>query len=679
MDRFEDAKLRILEGTDLVALIESYMPLRPRGRNLVALCPFHAEGTPSFTVDRERQYFKCYGCGKTGDAFTWLMERDGLSFREAMEVLAERVGVSLEGVFQRGRGDAAPSGARARTAFEALAQVADWFHRMLLTPAGQLARDYLDERGLADAIAPWTLGYHPAAGDGGASSLLQFAREQQLPIEVLEQAGLLRNGREMFAGRLIFPIVDERGRTCAFGGRIVPGAPGSEPRPGSDYKPPKYLNSPESPFFHKRRVLYGLRAAKQAGERRLVVMEGYTDVIACHLAGFRGAIATLGTAFTAEHARTVERYADQGVVLMFDGDRAGRQAAERAQRELINSQLVVRIALVGGDGAKDPADMVLARPGEDEELVVERRARFADLIEGAQDALRVWFRLLRQRLDLSQAVNGEKAARECAALLELVEVPVRRAFLLEEMARHLAVPPQALARLVRDRAPGRGRRDAGSLAASGAADGEQGPWLDEHGQPIQGGGVGGGPAKAAPSERLNEDQRAEHLLLACVLARPDLLASLELDEQPLVVAEVSELIGWAREGVALGRDDASELFRYLFSRAAEQPALRDLLTRADERAGRMRDAPEVLSGIVEARRRKAAEQSRRPLKEQLRRALQVGDLELARQLQAQITEQLRRERPRNHGDGAAARPQLPPGARPAFLGGASNGDDVRST
>ena len=305
MDRFEDTKLRIKEATDLVALIESYLPLKPRGRTLVALCPFHAENSPSFTVFRESQHFHCFGCGKTGDAFTWLMERDGLTFREAMEVLADRLGIPLAGVWAN-----RPSEARkGPDPYQVLAEVASFFHRALDTDEGRLGRDYLEGRGLGPAIGTWQLGYHPRPG-----ALLRYAQELRLPREVLEQAGLLRNGREIFAGRVIFPIEDERGRTVGFGGRLVPGAPGSET--DGDYKPPKYLNSPESPFFNKRRVLFGLHRAKRAGQRRIVVMEGYTDVIACHLAGFTGAVASLGTAFTSEHAKIVERYATEGIVLM---------------------------------------------------------------------------------------------------------------------------------------------------------------------------------------------------------------------------------------------------------------------------------------------------------------------------------------------------------------------------
>jgi DNA primase len=612
MDPFEDKKLRIKEATDIVALIESYMPLRPRGRLLQALCPFHAENSPSFTVYRESQSYYCFGCGKSGDAFTWLMERDGLTFREAMEVLADRAGISLDGVFQRERQKAAGP-----DPFETLAEVAGFFQATLLAPAaGRLAREYLEQRGLADAIGPWRLGCHPPAG-----ALLQFAQQKKLPLAVLESAGLLRHGRELFAHRLMFPIEDERGRTVGFGGRIVPGAPGSDG--DGERKPPKYLNSPESPFFNKRRVLFGLHKAKQAHQRRILVTEGYTDVIACHLAGFQGAVATLGTAFTAEHARTVERYATEGLVLMFDGDRAGAQAAERAMRELVNSRLTVRIAMMGDadGGAKDPADVVVARPGEDPELVTERRARFGDAIDGAEDCLVAWFRLLRRRLDFTQSAGVEAAAQECGSLLALVESPVRRAALLEQMARHLAVPAAALERQLQRLRPK-------SRPSTGPA----------------------GPVPEPPPRTpLGE---AETAILACVLAAPRLLAQFDAagggapGGAPLS-AEHATLLAWAGEGVAAGRTDPAALMRYLMARAAERPDLQACLGRAHQRSLRLPDPDAVLAGLLQGRRRLAGESERRAVRQQLQEALATGDAARAAALQKQLLSRLREAQPRH--------------------------------
>ena len=621
MDRFEEAKLRIKEATDLVALIESYLPLRPSGRMLKALCPFHAENSPSFTVYRDSQSYYCYGCGKSGDVFRWLQDRDGLTFREAMEVLADRAGISLEGVFKGGlqRDPKGPD------PFEALAEVAGFFQRALLAPeAGKLARAYLEQRGLGEAIEPWRLGFHPAPG-----ALARFVREKDLPVDVVEQAGLLRNGREPFAQRVIFPIEDERGRTVGFGGRIVPGAPGSEG--DGDYKPPKYLNSPESPFFNKRRVLFGLHRAKMAGQRRIVVMEGYTDVIACHLSGFQGAVASLGTAFTADHARTVERYATEGLVLMFDGDRAGLQAAERAAKELVNSRLHVRIAMMGdADGAaKDPADVVVARPGEDPELVAERRARFADVLDGAEDWLAVWFRLLRRRLDFTQPANVEAAARECMTLLGLVEAPVRQAAMVEQMARHLAMPAQVLERMLQ-RAPKRQEPRDGDRAALTAA-----------------------PASAAPLSPL---ERADVDLVACVLARPPLLEDLDLEADGPGSPAAAQLLAWATDGLALGRTAPAELVRYLFARAAEQPVVMDFLGVAHARSLKMPEPHVVLAGLVSGRRRMSGDGQRRLWRQQLTDAIAVGDTARAAELQQQLLERMRGDRPRPERTG----PPTPP-------------------
>ncbi|MBL8724134.1 MAG: DNA primase [Planctomycetes bacterium] len=630
MDRFEDAVLRIKEATDLVALVESYLPLKPRGRNLIALCPFHAESTPSFHVSREKQFYKCFGCGKAGDVFTWLMERDGLTFREAMELLAERAGVALDGVFA-GR-DPERSKA-AQDAHGALAAVAGFFAQALLGSDGALAREYLDRRGLGEAIGPWRIGYHPVGG-----ALQRFAAAQRLPRDVLEAAGLLRGDREPFRGRVMFPIEDERGRVVGFGGRIVPGGPGSEP--DGDYTPPKYLNSPESPLFHKRRVLFGLSRAKQSGQRRLLVMEGYTDVIACHLAGFPGAVASLGTAFTADHARTVERYASDGVVLMFDGDRAGVQAAERAVRELVGSRLAVRIAMVGeaGDGsAKDPADLLTARPGEDPEWVAERRVRFADLVDSAEPMLTVWFRLLRRRLDLTQAVHIETAARECAGVLQRIEEPLRQSACLQEMARHLLLPVATLERLLAQ-APKPARP------------------ADEHGARPKA-NVGPVPQRGAAGLA----ERSEFELLACVLAKPTLVERWEHGiEPPLGNQAVVTLLAMVRDGVALGRTSSAELMRYLFARAAEAPELRELLGSADERASGLTDAEAVCDGLLAGRRRLALEPKKRGLQHQLQQALAAGDRDRAAAVQAELLALLRADLPR-----PAAAPGAPSAPRAA--------------
>ncbi len=620
MDRFEEAKLRVKEATDIVALIEASVPLRPRGRNLIALCPFHKEGSPSFNVNRERQFFHCFGCGKAGDVFTWVMERDGVTFPEAVEILADRAGISLEGLRKGPHG-----GQKGPDPFQVLAEVTSFYRRELDGPAGELARRYLEGRGLSDAIDEWQLGFHPPG-----PAFAREAQQRRWPREVLEQAGLLRAGRGSFAGRVIFPIVDERGRHVGFGGRVVPGAPGSDGQ--GDDKPPKYVNSPESPFFNKRRVLFGLYHAKKAQQRRIVVMEGYTDVIACHLAGFAGAVASLGTAFTADHARVVERYATEGLVLMFDGDRAGQQAAERAMRELVNSQLPVRIALMSDTdegGAKDPADVVTARPGEDPELVHERRARFSDVIDNAEDQLAVWFRLLRRRMDFSQAVQVDAAARECAAILALVSSPVRQAAMVEQMARHLAVPTPTLQRLLTKVRPVREKAE------------------DE------------APARRIVAPARSPAERAELELLACFLAKPSLLTGeAKCTDTPFTLPDVAALLAMASEGVELGRTKPDDLAKYLFARVPEEPALRTLLGELLERGAKVADPEAVAVGLAEGRRRVHAEPLRRSLRQRLEQAIRTGDTATAAALQQELLDSLRRDRS-VPAPAAATRPDQP--------------------
>jgi DNA primase len=621
MDRFEDAKLRVKDATDLVALIESYLPLKPKGRQFVALCPFHAEKSPSFYVTPDKQFYHCFGCGKNGDVFTFLMEREGLTFREAMEMLADRAKISLEGVFGRSDDDAK----RGPDVHQILGEVRTFFQKALHGPGGQLARDYIEQRGLTAAIDSWALGYHPYP----QGALRAFAQQRRLPTQVLEDAGLLRNGREPYAGRVIFPIEDERGRVVGFGGRLLPGGPGSESN--GDYTPPKYINSPESAYFHKRTVLFGLHRAKQAGARRIVVMEGYTDVIASHLAGFPGAVAALGTSFTQEHTRKIERYATEGVVLLFDGDRAGHQAAERAMRELVNSPLQVRIALMSE--AKDPG-------------VTERRMRFADLLEGADDALATWFRLLRQRLDVSQAAQLEAAARECGQLLTLVDNDLRRQGYMQEMARHLAVPPQMLERMLktmvrRPAAPAAaapGRPTAGASASASSRGGE-----------VAKDGQAAAPAASMP-DRMSPTMTAEHELLACVLHQPSLL---QIDAQgldpvpgPFESPAVAELLSMIRDAIALGRLTGADVVRYLFTRCADRADLRQWIATASQRGEGISDPSAFLAALQRGRQRQLGMRNARTLRQQLQQALSVGDRQTADRLTQQLVEHLRQERPR---------------------------------
>jgi len=318
--------------TDIVDLISAYVTLRRQGRRYVGLCPFHSEKTPSFTVDRERGLFYCFGCGAGGDVFEFVMRAHGLSFPEALRELARRAGVQLADDPDHRRGE-----------WERWLRAADgaaaFFERSLAHPeTGRPAREYLERRGIDPATARrFRLGYAPDGWD----FLLRHLREQGYEPQVLERLGLIHprpdgGWYDTFRHRLVFPIFDLQGRPVAFGGRSL--------REGDQ---PKYLNSRESPLFSKGRTLYGLHVAREALHRagRAVVVEGYMDLVACHQYGLTEAVATLGTALTPEQAALLRRHC-QAVVLVYDSDEAGRRAVERALPVLEEAGLEARAAVL---------------------------------------------------------------------------------------------------------------------------------------------------------------------------------------------------------------------------------------------------------------------------------------------------------------------------------------------
>ncbi len=595
MERFQAIIQQIKAATDLVALIESYVPLRPAGRYFKGLCPFHQEKTPSFTVYPDSQHYKCYGCGAWGDAFKFLQERDGLTFREAVETLAQRTGVSIEGMFGAQR----EPRRRGPDPHAVLALVRDYFAAALRQPAGEVVRGYLERRGLAAAIEPFGLGAHPARpGVFG-----QFAKAQKLPLDVLEQAGLLRAGREPFAGRLMFPIEDARGRVIGFGGRAM------------DDARAKYINSPESPFFLKRQTLYGLPLVKRAGERQIVVVEGYTDVIACHLAGFQGAVATLGTALTPAHGEILRRYANGGVVLLFDGDRAGRAAAEKAYPELVKTELEVRIGLVG-DGA-DPADLLSARPGRDAGEIDAARTSFAELLAGAEDALQMWFRLKRLRLDLRQEVHVAAVVEDCKQVLAGIDDRMRRTLLLGRMAQQLGIDEATLRRSIGSLKP----RVATATTSTGAV-------------AAVGGDAAGGEAEPA-TPLLGADQD----LLACVLAAPP-LAPMAAAEHELA-APVERLVAAADTAVQGGADDTNALLRILFAHCAEDPESGKILAVCADLARSLQEPEEAFDLVCRQRRAFLARRNAQQLRFELQQARAEGNHDRVQELTRRYVEELR--------------------------------------
>lgn len=315
---------RIRQGTSIVEVVSRHVTLRKAGRHHVGLCPFHVEKTPSFTVNEERGVFHCFGCGAGGSVFSFVMRMENLEFREAVEQLAARAGVTLPTTPAQG------AAAGKRAALLALNEAAEeYFVASLGSSRGAAARAYLESRGLgAEIVEAYGLGFCPP--QGGLSRVLA---SRSLPSAAAVDLGLL--GRradgswfDRFWGRVTFPIRDGGGRILGFGGRSL------------GEQAPKYLNSPESTLFQKREVLYGLYEARQAirGEGRVVVVEGYLDAISLVQAGVRNVVASLGTALSPNQMRLARRLAEE-VVAFFDGDRAGEEAAVRAFRVCVETNV----------------------------------------------------------------------------------------------------------------------------------------------------------------------------------------------------------------------------------------------------------------------------------------------------------------------------------------------------
>jgi DNA primase len=346
----DDAKERVRDATDIVDLVGTYISLRRAGKAMVGLCPWHDDSRPSFQVNPERQTFRCWVCNVGGDVFNFLMRMEKIEFREALEQLAERAGIQIA----RGRG--LPVDQKAALS-KALGWASDRFADCLeRAPEAKAARDYLAGRGLTrETIKRFQIGYAPAGWDW----LMRQASAAGIPVEHLALTGLVverqdRSGHyDRFRDRVIFPIRDPLGRCVAFGGRVIPGASADGAAPGA-----KYINSPETPVFSKSSMLYGLDTAREAMARthRAVIVEGYTDCLACRQAGIDDVVAVLGTALGERHAKLLRRYADR-IVLVLDGDDAGRRRADEILDVILSEPIDLRIARL--PAGVDPCEFVL--------------------------------------------------------------------------------------------------------------------------------------------------------------------------------------------------------------------------------------------------------------------------------------------------------------------------------
>jgi len=314
---------------DIVDIISGYVKLQKKGSNYFGLCPFHHEKSPSFSVSQSKQMYHCFGCGVSGNVFTFVMEYENYTFREAVELLADRSGVKLPKM-EYSKEAKAQADLRAAL-LEINKMAANYFYYQLKQPQGQQGCQYLMGRGLTEqTIRRFGLGY----SNKTSNDLYQFLRSKGYEDSILKETGLVtieeRGARDKFWNRVMFPIMDVNNRVIGFGGRVM-----------GDGEP-KYLNSPETKLFDKSRNLYGLNYARLSREKFILLCEGYMDVIAMHQAGFTNAVASLGTAFTSQHAALLKRYTDQ-VVLTYDSDGAGVKAALRAIPILKSVGMSVRV------------------------------------------------------------------------------------------------------------------------------------------------------------------------------------------------------------------------------------------------------------------------------------------------------------------------------------------------
>ena len=359
---------RIRAASDIVDVIGSFVPLKKAGANFTALCPFHKEKTPSFNVNPHRQIFHCFGCHKGGDVFTFVKEYENIGFVDAVRRLAERAKIPLE--FENN-----PAAQESRHLKDQLLQIHDqiaqrWQNCLANEAAGQLARDYLKKRGVSEeAIKLFRLGAAPVAWD----DTVNWAKSKNYELPLVEKAGLILRKEETgnyydrFRGRLMFPICDEQSKVIGFSGRVLSG----------DEKTAKYVNSPETPIFTKSKVFFGLDKSKRAilDAGFAIVCEGQLDLIACFMAGVQNVVAPQGTAFTDQHARIIKRYVDE-VVLCFDSDEAGQNAAVRSLDHLLASGIAVRVAVV--PAPHDPDSFIKANGGEAFRKLVESANGFFD-------------------------------------------------------------------------------------------------------------------------------------------------------------------------------------------------------------------------------------------------------------------------------------------------------------
>lgn len=403
----------LVERNDIVDIVSQYVRLTKKGGSYVGLCPFHNEKTPSFSVSQEKQLYHCFGCGKGGGILSFVMGIETLSLPDAVHFLAERSGMTVP---EEGQADELPAQRKRMLALNK--EAARWFYQQLQSEEGKLAAQYLEKRKIAKATATrFGLGFAPDGWD----KLLRAMQDLGYTQDELLRAGLVtasqnsRGGKgrsiyDKFRGRLMFPVIDVRGEVIGFSGRAL-----------MEGQEPKYLNSPETLVFAKRRSLFGMNLAKNTKRGSILLVEGNIDVVTLHQAGFDNAVASMGTALTAEQTKLISRYS-KALILCYDNDAAGKKATERALDILKNSELSTRVLklpdrIVDGKAVKIDADDFIQLRGSE---------AFERLLSGSGGGMEYRLDALAAEYDLTNDAERVEYLRKLCTLLAAVDSPAER-------------------------------------------------------------------------------------------------------------------------------------------------------------------------------------------------------------------------------------------------------------
>ena len=418
MPRYSDEIIdEVRQTNDIVDIISQYVRLKRSGRNFFGLCPFHNEKSPSFSVSPDKQIFHCFGCGVGGNVFTFLTKIEGISFVEAVQNLAERSNIQLPTI--ENKGDAAKEELKAKV-YKVNEFAANYYHENLYKPESKIAQEYIKKRKLTnDTLKSFQIGF-----SGKFDELYKALTEQGFKEAEILESGLVNkndNGKyiDRYRNRLMFPICDVRGRVIAFGGRVL------------DDSKPKYINSPENIVYSKGRHLFGLNVAKKNDIKKILIVEGYMDVISLHQRGITNVVASLGTALTQQQGWLLRKNSEQ-IILSFDSDEAGLTAKMRALDILQNMGCDIRILQM--EGAKDP----------DEFIIKYGNARFQTLIEKALSVIEFKVKNLKKDLDLNNVNDKIKFLNEIAKLISKIDNTIEKEIYIEKIAKSYDISKEAI-------------------------------------------------------------------------------------------------------------------------------------------------------------------------------------------------------------------------------------------